>query len=508
MLQARDRPPVEEAIHSLPHDASTVTTPPTTTTATTTASNRPRHHHDGQPRAPVPHGVEITTRADLSLLYRVLRAVIKPLRPRLVRPRDPAQPAGSPRLSPPKKRNVEIAETRCEGVWMYRVRATGGKGKGGVERAGGPRGDGMSAAGGGGFGNLASGVVSDGSTGHHGQAVNPRGCGRRHRVYYFCGGGFQTPPAPEHWRFLALLTQDLANRRLHPPAAENSPRADILRRDMDIELVLVSYPLAPNSPARESLRVLKQWLTKVLDEAVENGDTLSLMGDSSGGNVVLSLGFWAVQNYALTPQQQQQQQQVSPRADPSLADDGTMRPPNGTPRTSPRFPLTSLISISAPTDLTNSNPQIREADKLDCVLTAALTREVAEVWTGNRNSDGNGHGPKNQDPSSYGAIPLADSSVSPLRNPEAAFHALKDRQVNVHGVLGTHDVLAPDGIEFMRKCQRLGVTGKWLVWEGQMHCFPLAGGGGVIGIREGREGRGFVVDLLRRDCEREGQMMY
>ncbi|KIW87729.1 uncharacterized protein Z519_11703 [Cladophialophora bantiana CBS 173.52] len=262
-----------------------------------------------------------------------------------------------------------------------------------------------------------------------------------------------------------------------------------------------------------------------MDAASENGDTLGLMGDSSGGNVVLSLGFWAVQNYnELALPQMQQHQQKKPHAfstahSPNADDDGTKETQRT--RTNNNFPLTSLISISGPTDLTHSNPKIRKANKLNCVLTAQMARQVAEIWTGTAGTTGNGNDNDNdnanrkarkdqdqQQPSSShnpGLIPLSDPCVSPLLNADTAFHALRARNVHVHGVLGTHDVLAPDGLEFMRKCQRLGVSGRWLVWKGQMHCFPLAGGGsgGRLGIRKGTEGRDFLVSVLCRDYERE-----
>ncbi|OAP63723.1 hypothetical protein AYL99_02950 [Fonsecaea erecta] len=480
------------------------------------------HQHDESGSKPYsPRSMEVTTRSDLSFLYRVLRAVIKPLRPRLVRPSGggSGQTAGSPRLSPPTrkgKRWPEIAETQCEGVWMYRFRAVGRKGKGSVGRVRAQAvGDAeVSAAAGSGGRQHGETTTTTTTTTTSPPTSSHRHHHHHHRIYYFCGGGFQSPPAPEHWRFLAQLTHDLdlepaRHHSNNGPVVDNDndndnsyQHAQDLHPDTEIELVLVSYPLAPTNPASESLRILRTWFAKVMDEAVERGHTLSLMGDSSGGNVVLSLGFWAVQHYGVT-QSEQQQQQVPCRAEsPSADDDGDENRPDhrgtGARRTS-NFPLRSLISISGPTDLTNSNPEIRTADKLDCVLTAAMTREVAEVWTGNVDKRTSTKNQKNGPSSpSHDPTPLADPSVSPLLNPDAAFHALRGRGVAVHGVVGTHDVLAPDAVEFMRKCRRLGVRGRWLVWDGQMHCFPLAGG--RLGIREGSEGREFVVGVIRRDC--------
>ncbi|KAH0832778.1 hypothetical protein AYO21_00322 [Fonsecaea monophora] len=492
--------------------AVAVATATAPTRAETHSRNSNGDRHDQQP-GPEPQpqqhfggfggggGVQITTRTDLSFLYRALRAVMKPLRPRLVQLGGSAQPAGSPRLSPPRKRGVQITETRCADVWMYRYRVNARAGEGGKAR--GRRGGGRDERGGGGGGER----------------------GRRvHHVYYFCGGGFQSPPSSEHWRFVAQLAQDLARHRSSSTSPvdvndggkhHDEPHKNT-DTDTEIELVLVSYPLAPKNPASESLRILRKWLTTVMDEVAAKGNTLSLAGDSSGGNVVLSLGFWAVQNYGVGPsqhqqqQQQQQSQQVHSRTETPLAtgdddDNDLTKCTNEGPGMRSRegkFSLTALISISGPTDLTNTNPEIRKADQLDCLLTEKTTREVAQVWTANDDSNGTANKKKQNSPS-HEPTPLTDPSVSPLLNPDAAFHALKERQVHVHGVLGTHDVLAPDAIAFMHKCQRLGLTGQWLVWEGQMHCFPLAGGEGWLGIREGREAREFIESVFRRESGRE-----
>ncbi|KIW87728.1 uncharacterized protein Z519_11702 [Cladophialophora bantiana CBS 173.52] len=200
-------------------------------------------------------GMEITIRSDLSLLYRVLRAVIRPLRPRLVRPSNRAQPAGSPRVVPPRKRDVVVQETMCEGVWMYYFdpapKKRKAKGRRHVEKVG--------------DGSPTDELVKDGvgagagtgrTTGHH-----PR-VRRKHRVYYFCGGGFQSPPAPEHWRFLTYLSQDLASHCCSRPPTGSGQHAKGLGQDAEpgaeIELVLVSYPLAPYSPASDSLEILRK----------------------------------------------------------------------------------------------------------------------------------------------------------------------------------------------------------------------------------------------------------
>lgn len=418
--------------------------------------------------------IEVVTRHDLTFLYRFLRVILKRLRPHLVKPPKSPYPEGSPRLRPPRRRNIVTRETKIEDVWMYHFHALGpgsGKKNGRVLKAKVEEKTGIA--------GKTTGD-SDFADGPQGTTVTDKDKGpkRKHRVYYFIGGGFQSPPSGEHWRFVTQLAQDLAGHRASVtfPATERSVDPE---NDARIELILVSYPLAPSSPASETLRVLRVWLKRILDDAVQNEETVGLMGDSSGATMIMSLGFWAVENYP-----------------PS-----TSTAHEHTPSSRP-FPLTSLITISGPMDLTNSSPEIPRVDALDCILTASLTEKVAKTWCGHLS-------PPSYDSSSnkHASTPLSDPSVSPLFNPPAAFQALRDKNVHVHGVYGTHDVLTPSGLEFLAKCQQTGIKGKWLVWEGQMHCFPLAGGGEWLGIREGRDARWFLEQVMRDDVGRVEDMI-
>lgn len=227
----------------------------TTTTPTSTSSS----------------SIEISTRSDISLLYRLIRTLIRPIRPNLVRPGKPF-PAGSPRLSPPKKRDVDIVESCTEGVWQYTLRpkissASTSKDAEAKAKAGSP----------------------SSSPGTSSERDHPDGPGqRKHRIYYFNGGGFQSPPSSQHWLFLTNLSKKLS---LGPSKSHHQPQK------YAPEITLVSYPLAPNSPASKSFPILEKWLSAILQSADDSCDKITLMGDSSGGNIALSLGFWAVENH-------------------------------------------------------------------------------------------------------------------------------------------------------------------------------------------------------------------
>ena len=391
-----------------------------------------------QPHSTSASSIQITTRTDLSLLYRITRRILRPLRPNLVRPGKP-QPSGSPRLSPPKKSNCDIVESKVEDVWQYTF--------------------------------IPKGKYSSASAGnkpHEGSKHRPK-----HRIYFFNGGGFQSPPSSQHWRFVTELAKSLSSRTTsHSQSGVSSDK-------LEPELVLVSYPLAPNSPAEASFPILQKWLSSILHTADLDHEKVSLMGDSSGGNIALSLGFFAIENH------------ISP---PSEAPD-----PHGRPEAIPSsdkrsgFPLASIIAISPAVDLRNTNPAMHEADKHDPILTIALTSRVARAWASK--TEESQHLSEVDD----GPRPhiVTDAQLSPLLNTDAAFAALVKKGVKVHGVIGTHDVLSPDALLFMRRCEDSGVEGSWLIWEGQMHCFPLAAGKGPFGISEAKQGTKWIEEVIR-----------
>ncbi|RVX73643.1 hypothetical protein B0A52_02533 [Exophiala mesophila] len=375
--------------------------------------------------------IQITTRDDLSLLYRFVRTIIKPLRPKLASS-STQQPGGSIRLIPPHKEDLEVIESQVESVWQYTYQTKS-------------------------------------------SAASPGGHGARpaHQIYYFHGGGFQMRPSNQHRVFLRRLSRDLYRRS----------QTQVPNRPEPL-LTLVSYPLAPHSPAHKSLPILQKWLSATLDNAVQSGDTVTLMGDSSGGNLALSLGFWASEHY---------------KAPSAVAHfDSELGSKEGVPsniRPKASSPLVSIIAISPAVDLRNVNPEIQQMDRLDPVLTAKLTGDVGQIWS---------TGSSSKKPSDTKAdhahfLSVDDPQLSPLLNSENAFRGLASKDIKIHGIFGTFDVLSPDAKLFMHKCEKYGVRGQWLVWEGQMHCFPLTAGKGIRGIKEGREGLKWLEDVIMAD---------
>ncbi|KAI1340952.1 Alpha/Beta hydrolase protein [Xylariaceae sp. FL0016] len=343
------------------------------------------------------HGnITVTERADLSALYKVLRKAIRPLRPRLVTS-DDEYPAGSPRLEkhPHKVGKVSIAEHKIEVS---------------LESSGSSAGDQVN-------GDILWVYEFQPPV----QKVTAR-----HTLYYFAGGGFTAPASSEHWKFCAHIASTLASS--------------------GGRVVMVSYPLAPHSPARDSLPILRRWLTQTLREDVRDNNIISLIGDSAGANVALSLAIWCADELA--------------RARES-GDTDTVRYLSG---------LKSVLAISPPTDMRNLNPAVPLADARDPVLGKSVTDEAARAWSlGSDRTD-----------------PYLSPNLVHLRN-------VSNSDVRVNGVIGTADVLAPDALVFLDKCKAEGVKGHWLLWEDQMHCFPLSA---CYGLKEGKEARTWVEAVL------------
>ncbi|KAJ9660824.1 hypothetical protein H2198_002363 [Neophaeococcomyces mojaviensis] len=458
----------------------------TSSSATAATSTSPGRNQDHTSKSLT----SVTRRTDLSLLYRVLRTLIRPFRPKLVEFPDP-YPPGSPRIRkwPNNLYHVDITErklqispspdfplpqvdptTNTQALWIYDFESkrlpkskSNGENSGQSPRAG--RSD-----------SPSNQKNPPSLTNARSDSPDPNQQSRQkpkkwytHTIYYFAGGGFQSPPSSEHWKFCCRLSRDLENEQ--------------------VRTVLISYPLAPHSPAKDSLPLLRKWLVDELAEAAaHDGETITLMGDSAGGNVVLSLGFW----WARRLQKMRQKEESG--------DLGVKKEIEALRR------LRALFVMSPPCDFRNSNPHIDDADKLDPVLTRDLTDRAAEAWCKDWLSD-----PTNADPAVVDlrveaeelerngkrrveADGKSDPALSPNLQTEEAWEALRQSGLVVTGVYGTADLLSPDVELFMERCREEEIRGEWLVWEGQMHCFPLTV---CYGLREGKEGFEWVKARLK-----------
>lgn len=198
-----------------------------------------------------------------------------------------------------------------------------------------------------------------------------------------------------------------------------------------VQISVISPPLAPETRAETGLEMLEDWMRVAVHDGKRDGEEVILMGDSSGGNLALCC---------------------------ALSSGGRG--------------VKAVVVVSPTLDLAKANPEMREVERLDPVQTIESSKQGADEWRGEL--DGK------------------DARISPLY---ADLGVLATRGVDVHCVSGSYDILHPD-VKIMReKLVEAGVKGEWLVWEKQMHCFPLAW---KYGLSEAKQGKDWILDLLRR----------
>lgn len=186
-------------------------------------------------------------------------------------------------------------------------------------------------------------------------------------------------------------------------------------------------------------------LTELLRASEREGEIVSLMGDSSGGNMILSLAV-----------------EIMSR-----------------PVWERKFAPKSLMLVCPSTDLRHQSEEEEKMERegKDPLLVIREEKRTAAQWAGD-----------------WGA---EDVRVSPLLRGDG-LKILKEMGTRVHGVTAGHDILTPDALKLRAKLEELGVEGKWLHWERQMHGFPLAF---PYKLKESVEGVKWITEVLKDECE-------
>lgn len=169
---------------------------------------------------------------------------------------------------------------------------------------------------------------------------------------------------------------------------------------MPANVTVVSYPLAPHSPAKDSIPHLAKLYYTIMQESKERNEQITFVGDSAGGNIVLCLPLYVAHK-----------------------DD--------------QAPLPSRILVIAPgADARIDNPDIIKIEPFDPFLSHAYIQEVTDLWAK--------------------GVDKSDPMVTPLK---ADFGPFKKNKVILDGIYGTWDVLAPDDKLLMEKARNEGLTG-------------------------------------------------
>lgn len=110
-------------------------------------------------------------------------------------------------------------------------------------------------------------------------------------------------------------------------------------------LVFPVYPLAPNNNYKKTYQLIK----KLYDELIKTNNTINMIGDSAGGGFILSFCM-------------------------HLRDNNIKQPKN-------------IIVLSPWLDISLSNPQMKEYDKNDFVLSVDGSKYAGDLWRGDLSSN-------------------------------------------------------------------------------------------------------------------------
>ncbi|KAF4823435.1 Esterase [Colletotrichum tropicale] len=338
-------------------------------------------------------GLTVTERNERYFLTRVVQAVLKPLKPRLMKPKKGSDEKTRLTATKRARRYCDVTENDVEGVWTYDMT---------------PK---------------TSTETKEGA-----------GAGYKRRVLYFGGGGWQMPPSEHHWAFCA----------------------ELVRRLPDTRVTIISYPLAPKHPVSVAFPQIERVYKKLLMESTRLGERVIVAGDSSGGNIALCVVTWTLR----------------------FQEGETAKPP------------VAILAMSPTTDLRHEMEEIKKADQVDPIHTHGCIHDTAKTWCPVTVSDGSS---SHEKPSS-GRLDWSfeDPRVSPI---QADLTYLVRHGVKVHGLTGSYDVLEPEAVAFRNKCKQHGVTGEWLSWHGQMHCFPLTF---RYGLKASKEALDWIVGVLEK----------
>ena len=199
---------------------------------------------------------------------------------------------------------------------------------------------------------------------------------------------------------------------------------------------VISPPLAPNSPAPVSHSHLVCVFRNLLSSSSQANQAVTFFGDSSGGNLTLSLTISALQDSNVPAPQ-------------------------------------SIFLLCPSVDLRHKNPAARALQPKDPILRHRKEVKTSKDWAGEWTVDA--------------------TQVSPLL---ADLTVLEEQKVKVHGVTAGYDILTPDALILRERLAKMGVEGRWLDWDKQMHCFPLAFS---YGLPESVRGLEWIVDVLSQD---------
>lgn len=414
-------------------------------------------------------GIDVTHKQSRTARTTLLHQFLRPFRSQLVKPSDPFPP-GSPQLTPHPSciKICGVRERKVADIYLYDLvpeathkttsRATTSTAASHLSTAG----------------EIAHEAAKEETLRKNRE--NTRGIVRR--IYYIAGGSWREPPSHQHWKFMAKL-------------AAATPGTAVS---------VVSVPLAPNETASTVFPRLLTLYERVMEESTSKGERVIWAGDSSGGNIVLGLVGEALRVGRTGPDAHEVARRASVIGETGEKNDGfpSERPDLERGKTADEIvefaadeamsvearegvkplPAPSALLIICPSvDARRENEKIEAIQDKDPILIAVESKQQAADWAGDWSLD--------------------DERISPAVNytgKDNLIELLSEKGVKVHGITAGYDILSPDAIVLRERLEKGGVYGKWLHWDKQMHCFPLAW---FYGLPESKEGLHWIIDVLQ-----------
>ncbi|MEW6735942.1 MAG: alpha/beta hydrolase fold domain-containing protein [Acidobacteriota bacterium] len=238
--------------------------------------------------------------------------------------------------------------------------------------------------------------------GHTVWTITPKeNVGAKH-IYYLHGGAYVNGFAKQHWQFISNLVDTLKCTVTAP-----------------------YYPLAPKYHVDNAFAMVFPIYQELLGKA--GAANLTVMGDSAGGGMSLALAQ-------------------------RLRNEGIEQPSN-------------LILLSPWLDVTMTNPDIQELDKLDPFLSVQGLKDAGKMYAGE--------------------MELTNYLVSPI-------YGSLEGLAPITLYVGTHDVFAADCRKFKAKAAAEGVTIDYHEYEEMVHVWML------LPLPEAKKVAKEIVDKLKR----------
>jgi monoterpene epsilon-lactone hydrolase len=205
-------------------------------------------------------------------------------------------------------------------------------------------------------------------------------------LVYLPGGGFVIGPTTLHWRYCYKIS-----------------------RKLDMAVLMVRYPLAPESPFPIGLDAIVDAIT-----ALQNRGDLQqkwfLGGESAGGNLTLGVCYKLHQKKAMLPQK------------------------------------LLLLYPSVDMDTNKAGPEVEALIRKDVMLSLPFTKRVIAAYAGNRD--------------------VADPFLSPVNGNLQILPPVLVQH-------GTHDILVLGSRKLAERMQAAGKTIRYEEYEGMFHGFIL-----------------------------------